>query len=241
MNTSVATGEPIQPPGGGVTWTSAAAQVLLSLLFFGFSGATEPGGANTIDPCVASDWISLSSCISGLSANRFIEVTQVIDVPVTSAAVTISTYGATIYSTTGGGLRRKQADLSPGGILEISGSNTSLIGLTFFDEVSKPGTFAYCNPPNSTGGGAQLSLGGAKFTTITGCMFVNASGFNVAVSRSNFTLFTNNTLSGGCLFGLWSPFYSTQTHMFMLNNQISDINSNAFLISLVDSLIQGNT
>lgn len=202
----------------------------------------------TVPPCVASDWASLSSCIARLASGaiRFIEMTQIIDVPLSSAAVAISTSGATLYSTTGGGLRRKQVDLSHGGIINVqSCENVTLIGLTFIDELSTRervlSAYKHCNPPNATGGGAQLSLSNAKYTTVTGCTFLNSSSFNVAVARSNFTLFRDNILSGCCLFGLWSPFYSTQTHMYMLNNHISDINSNAFLISIVDSLIQGNT
>ena len=215
--------------------------------------ASHASVANTatrsVPPCVASDWVSLSSCIAGLtsSANRFIEMTQIIDVPLSSAAVAISTSGATLFSTSGGGLRRKQVDLSHGGMISVQNcENVSLIGLTFVDELSTRARglsdYKHCNPPNATGGGgAQLSLSNAKYTTVTGCTFLNSSSFNVAVSRSNFTLFRDNILSGCCMFGLWSPFYSTQTHMYMLNNNISDINSNAFLISIVDSLIQGNT
>jgi hypothetical protein len=191
-------------------------------------------------PCIARDWSSLCSCVAALSSgNRVIELTCVIDV--LPAGVAISTSGATLYSTTGGGLRRKNADLSHGSILEVHDcSNVTLLGLAFIDTVSAPGKFEFCSPPNSTGG-AQLSLASVRFTTVTGCTFLNASVFNVAISSANFTLFSKNTLRGCCLFGLWSPFHATQTNLLMMNNDIRKVNSNAFLFTVVDSLIQGNT
>ena len=78
-------------------------------------------------PCIARDWSSLCSCVAALSSgNRVIELTCVIDV--LPAGVAISTSGATLYSTTGGGLRRKNADLSHGSILEVHDcSNVTLL------------------------------------------------------------------------------------------------------------------
>lgn len=225
---------------GGPTFEAATMLIDTHRPRVGLRGESALSSDLARGPCIASDWASLSTCIGGLSTNPTVELTRLIDVPVGGASVIVSTSGATLYSTTRGGLRRKAADLAHGSTLEVLNcERVSLMGLTFIDQVATPGKFAFCG---NTTGGPQLSLAGSKYSTITGCSFYNASLFNVAMANANFTIFRNNLLSGCCMFGIWGPLNPpVQTHMYLFNNMISDVNSNALLFSIVDSLIQGNT